>query len=82
MAGVLLFSIPAEIRAEDIPAMFIIMTVYTEIFPIGSIRGVIVVVSVLMVDSKQVLIFDFKLPTTFSADGSMDFKRSFPVITR
>lgn len=38
-------------------------------------------ISILMMNSQQVLITDVKLPPAFSTNEAMDFKGLFPVIT-
>ena len=65
---------------EKAPAVLIIVTIYAEVFPIGTIRGIISGVAVFMMDGQQMSVFRFKLFSAFGADEAMYFKRLFPVI--
>ncbi len=56
------------------------MTINTEIFPVRAIRGVFPAISVFMVYSKKVPVFEIKLSPAFGADQAVDFQRLFPVI--
>src|SRR4030065_100325 len=74
----LIFS--AEMITEKTPAVLIIMTIDTEVFPIGTIRGIISGVPIFMMDSQKLPVFRFKLSSAFGADEVVNFKRLFPVI--
>jgi hypothetical protein len=47
-SGLLLFA--AEIVTEEFAAVFVLMTIETEIFPVGAIRGIIPGIAVLVMD--------------------------------
>jgi hypothetical protein len=59
--------------------MFIIMAVDTEIFPVGAIGRVVVVIAVSMVDSEEVSVCIIKLTGTLGADQTMDTERLLSV---
>jgi len=44
------------------------MTIYAEIFPVGAVGGIVLVVAVFVVDGEQVLVFDVKLSSTLGTD--------------
>jgi hypothetical protein len=56
------------------------MTVNTEILPVRAIRWVIPAITVFMVYSKKIPVFEFKLSPAFGADQAVDFQGLFPVI--
>ena len=74
------FILSAQIITKQTPAMFILVTIDTEVFPVGAIRGIVSGVPVFMMDSQQMPVFRFKLSSAFSADETVYFKRLFPVI--
>lgn len=51
--------------------MFIIMTVYTKILPVGTVGRIVLPVPVFMVDREQLYVFVVKLPGAFGADQAM-----------
>ena len=57
------------------------MTIDTEVFPIRSIRRVIQVISILMMDGEEVPVLVVKFPSAPAADETMDLERSLPVVT-
>ena len=56
------------IICKESSAVFILVAVNTQIFPVGSIRGIVPVISVFMVYGKEVSIFVRKLPPAFGTD--------------
>jgi hypothetical protein len=70
-----------QIVAEKFPAVFIIMAVDAKVFPIGTVRRVVIMVSVFMMYCQEVSVFVVKLPGTLGADEAVDLQRAFPVIT-
>ena len=64
-------SIAIEIFPQHLTAVFIIMTVYTEVLPVGTVGGIVSRVPVLMVDRKGVFVFVVKLPGAFGADEAV-----------
>lgn len=56
------------------------MTINTEIFPVGAIRWVVTVITVLMVYSKKVPVFKVELSPAFGAYQAVDLQGLFPVI--
>lgn len=60
--------------------MFIVVAVDAQIFPVRTIRGVILRVSIFVVDRQEVSVFIAKLSCTFGTDESVNFERLFSVI--
>ena len=54
--------------------MFVIVTVNAEVFPVGSIRGIIQVISVFVVNRQEMPCLFVELPPAFGADEAMDLK--------
>ena len=63
----------------QIAAMLIIMAINTEILPIATIRWIIVVVMILVMNGKKMDIFVRKLPSAASAYPGMDSQRLFAI---
>jgi len=63
------------------PAVFVIVAIYTEIFPIGAIRGIISGVAIFMVNCKKITVFVVELSPALSADKPVYFQGLFSVIT-
>ena len=61
--------------------MFILVTVDTEIFPVGAIRRIVQVVSVLVMNRQKVSVLVVKLSTALPADQAVNLERTFPVVT-
>jgi hypothetical protein len=61
--------------------MFFLVAIDTEVFPIRSIRRVIQVISILMMDGEEVPVLVVKFPSAPAADETMDLEGSLPVIT-
>jgi hypothetical protein len=70
----------AEIIAEHAPGVFLVVAIYAEVLPVGTVGRVVVMVPVFMVDSQEVPVFVIKLPRALRADEAMNFERLFPVI--
>jgi hypothetical protein len=60
--------------------MLIIMAVGTKVFPIASVRRVILVIAIFVVNRQQVQVGKLEFPGAAGADPAVDFERSFPVI--
>ena len=60
--------------------MFIIVAIDAEVFPVGAVRGVIVMVAVLMMNGEEMPVFIIELPAAFGAYKSVYFKGLLPVI--
>ena len=59
--------------------MLVIMTIGTEIFPIGSIRWIIRMVAVFMVNGQQMQVGRIKFATALGTDPAVQFKGLLPV---
>ena len=66
--------------AEKTPAVLIVVAIDAEVFPVRAVRGIISGVPVFMMDSQEVPVFRFKLPSAFGTDETVNLKRLFPVI--
>ena len=60
--------------------MLIIVTIDTEVFPVGTVRRIVSVVAVFVMNGQEMAVFVFKLPPAFGTDEAMQFQRLFPVI--
>jgi hypothetical protein len=69
-----------QILAKQVPAVFILVAVHAQIFPVGAVRGIVPVVSVFMVYSKQVYVFMVELTTAFGAYQSVNAQRAFSIV--
>ena len=67
----LLFLFSAQVVAEQTPAVFVIVTVYTEVLPVGTVVRIVARVAVLMVDCKELLVLVVKLPCALGADQAV-----------
>lgn len=56
------------------------MAVNTEVFPVRSVRRIVQVISVFVVDGEEMAHLVIKLPSASGTDETMDIKRSFTVI--
>ena len=63
-----------QIIPEQSPAVFILMAVDTEIFPVRTIRGIIIGISVFVVYRQKVPVLMIELPGTFGADEPVNLK--------
>ena len=61
--------------------MFFLVAIDAEVFPIRSIRRVIQVISILMMDGEEAPVLVVKFPSAPAADETMDLEGSLPVIT-
>jgi hypothetical protein len=52
--------------------MFIVVTVDAEIFPVGTIGWIIVVITVFMVDGEEMSVLIIKLPRALGADKTVN----------
>ena len=54
--------------------MFGVMTVDAEVFPVGPIRRIVVVIAVSMMNGEEVPVFIIKLTGALGTDETMDAK--------
>ena len=59
--------------------MLLIMAVDTEVFPVGTIRGIVVVIAVSMVDSEEVSVSIIKFTGALGADETVNAERLLSV---
>jgi len=62
-----------EIISKQFSAVFILVAVSTQVFPVGSIRGIVPVISIFMMYGQEVPIFVSELSPAFCTDKSVDF---------
>ena len=67
-------------QGKVLEEMFFLMTIDTEVFPIRSIRRVIQVISVFMMDGEEAPVLLVKFPSAPAADETVDFEGPLPVI--
>ena len=68
-----------EIVTEPAPAVLILMTIDTEIFPVRAIGGIIPAVSIPMMNGQKMPVSIFKLSSAFGANEPVLFKGLLPV---
>ena len=54
--------------------MFVIVAVHAQVFPIRSVRRIVVVISVLVVYREQVPCFEFELSGTFGTNEPVNLQ--------
>jgi hypothetical protein len=62
-----------------VSGMFVFVTVDTQVLPVTTIRRVVVVIMVLVVDGQLVKVLPSKLAAATPADPRMNFERLLPV---
>jgi len=72
---------PLEVFFAKLSTMFFLMTVNAQIFPIRSVRRIVHMISVLMVDRQLVSVLVVKLPPTLGANEPVDLKGTLTIIT-
>ena len=60
--------------------MFVVMTVAAEVFPIRSIRGIMVMVPIFMMHGEQTAMLLVKLPATFGTHQPVHLQGAFAVL--
>ncbi len=61
--------------------MFIVVAVNAKIFPVGSVGGVIQVISVFVVDGQEMPRLFIKFPSAFGTDEAVNLEGTFSIIT-
>lgn len=69
----LLSLFPTQIISKDPAAVFILMAIHAQIFPVRAVSGIIKMVTVFMMHGQQALIFVGELPGALGAYESVDF---------
>lgn len=69
----------AQIVRQNSAAVFVFVTVDAEIFPIGAVGWIVVVVAVAMVNSQQVQGIGLELAGAFGADPTVKSERTFAI---
>jgi hypothetical protein len=59
--------------------VLVVMAVYTEVFPVRPVRGIVFVVTVLVVYGEEMAVLVIELAGTLGADKAVNAKRLFPV---
>ena len=75
----LLFLRIIQIVAKQPPAVFILVTVDTQVFPVRAVSGIVPAVPVFMVYGQQVAGFVVELPAALSAYEPVNIQRAFPI---
>lgn len=71
---------PLQVISEKPPAVLVVMTINTEILPVGAVGRVVIMIPVLMVHGKKIPVFEIEFSPAFGADQAMDFQGLFSVI--
>ena len=64
----------AQILSKHFTGVFVIVTVNAQVFPVRSVRGIIQVISILVVNRQEMPCLFVKLSPAFGADEAMDLK--------
>lgn len=56
------------------------MAVRAQVFPVGAVSGIVVVVAVFVVDGQKVLVAQLKLSAALTTDQVINFERLLPVV--
>ena len=75
----LLFLRIIQIVTKQPPAVFILVTVDTQVFPVRTVSGIVPAVPVFMVYSQQVAGFVVELSAALGAYEPVNIKRAFPI---
>jgi hypothetical protein len=65
---------PMQVVGKDGPAMFVVMTVHTEVLPVAAVGRVVMVIAVAVVNGEKLKIVLFELPAALGADPAMQFQ--------
>ncbi len=68
-----------QILAKQPPAVFILVTVHAQVFPVRAVGRIVPIVPVFMVNGQQVASFVVELSAAFGAYESVNLQRAFPV---
>ena len=52
-------------------AMLIIVTIDAEVFPVGTVKRIVSVVAVFVMNGQEMAVLVFKLPSTFGTDEAV-----------
>jgi hypothetical protein len=80
-APLLSFIFFAQILTEKAPAVLVLVTIDAEILPVGTIRRVIPVVAVFMMNGQELAVLIVELSSALGTDEAVDFNGLLPVIT-
>src|SRR3990172_2946041 len=75
----LLFLRIIQIVAKQPPAVFILVTVDTQVFPVRAVSGIVPAVPVFMVYGQQVAGFVVKLSAALGTYEPVNIQRAFPI---
>jgi hypothetical protein len=71
---------PCQVVSEKPPAVLVVMTINTQVLPVGAICRVIPVIAVLMMYRKKIPVLEIELSPAFGADQAVNLQGLFPVI--
>jgi len=72
-------ALPVQVLRQNQAAVFVIMAVGAEVFPVAAVGGIVVVIAILVVDGEQVQVVTLELPAAFGADPAVQLQRLFAV---
>lgn len=75
----LLFLRIIQIVTKQLPAVFILVTIYAQVFPVRAVRGIVPAVPVFMVYGQQVAGFVVELSAALGAYEPVNIQRAFPI---
>ena len=74
-------ALPPEIISQKPPAVLVVMTINTQILPVGAVRGIVHAIAVFVVYSEEISVPEFKLSPALGADETVDPQGLLPVIS-
>ena len=70
----------AQIVAEPAAGVFVVVAVYAQVFPVASVRGVVLVVPVPVVNRQEVKVVLVELHPALGADPAVNVEGLAPVV--
>ncbi len=72
---------PLEILGKKSPAVLVFMTINTEVLPVGAVRRVVQMVSILVVNGQKMPVLIIEFSSTPATNEAVDLEGSLAVIT-
>jgi hypothetical protein len=69
-----------KVVPQEAPAVFILMAIDAEIFPVGAVGGIIAGVPVLVVHGQQLPVPLGEFPAALGADQAVNLQGAFPIV--
>jgi hypothetical protein len=70
-----------QVFPEKVPTVLILVAIETEVFPVGSVGGIVQMIAVFVMDRELMPVFVVKLLAAFGTDQTMNLKGTLPIVT-